>query len=102
MDSCGGALGRSTASHARYARLYTLCGFGRGRCPSAEVDRWSSGVVARKSYQRLARVTEPILRLSARGGLGPAPFGDRSARFAKPLANDFRVVLSMAEAFSSR
>jgi hypothetical protein len=30
------------------------------------------------------------------------PFGDRSARFVKPLANDFRVVLSMAEAFSSR
>jgi hypothetical protein len=59
-------------------------------------------VVARKSYQRLVRVREPILRLSARGGLGPAPFGDRSARFAKPLANDFRVVLSMAEAFSSR
>jgi hypothetical protein len=59
-------------------------------------------VVARKSYQHLARVREPILRLSARGGLGPAPFGDRSVRFAKQLANDFRVVVSMAQAFSSR
>ena len=41
-------------------------------------------------------VREPIVRLSAFGGLGhPAPFGDRSARFAKLLANDFRVVLSI-------
>jgi hypothetical protein len=62
--------------------------------------------------------------LPARGGIGPAPFDNRSARFAKPLANDFPglrqrscrplgwdersfarcliAVLPMAEAFSSR
>ena len=33
--------------------------------------------------------------MPAFGGLGPAPFGDRSARFAKLLANDFRVVVSI-------
>ena len=64
-------------------------------CRCAEVVRWSSGVAARKSYQRHARVRAPILTLSARGGLGPAPFGDRSARFAKPPANDCPVVLGV-------
>ena len=44
---------------------------------------------------------EPIFTLSACGRLGAVPFGYRSARFAKPLANDVRVVLGMAEAFSS-
>jgi hypothetical protein len=44
-------------------------------------------------------IREAIARLSAFGGLGPPPFGDRSARFAKLLANEFWVVLSMAEAF---
>jgi hypothetical protein len=75
---------------------------GPRRFSCAEVDRWSSGVVARKSYQRLARVREPILRLSARGGLGSAPLGIDAARFATPLANDVRILLDMAEPFSSR
>jgi hypothetical protein len=35
------------------------------------------------------------VRLSAFGGLGRVPSGDRSARFAKLLANDSRVVLSI-------
>ncbi|WP_210420034.1 hypothetical protein, partial [Mycobacterium helveticum] len=35
------------------------------------------------------------MRLSALGGLGSAPFGDRSARSAKLLTNDFRVVVSI-------
>ena len=67
----------------------------------AEVVCWSSLVGARKSISVLCgRGTHR--ELSAFGGLGLAPFGDRSARFAKLLANDFWVVLSMAKAFSSR
>jgi len=68
-DSCGGfpAVGPHV-THATRACARSAAGPRRFSC--AEVDRWSSGVVARKSYQRLARVREPILRLSARGGLG--------------------------------
>ena len=40
--------------------------------------------------------------LSACGGTGPAPFGDRSTRFAKAAGERLPVVLRMAEAFSSR
>ena len=43
-----------------------------------------------------------ILRLSLCGGLCPAPFGDRLARFASRRRTTFWVVLGMAEGFSSR
>ena len=42
MDPCGGALGRSTARHARYARLYTLSGSAGG---AVLVPKLSAGQV---------------------------------------------------------
>ena len=33
--------------------------------------------------------------LSARWGLGTPPFGDYPTRFAQPLANNFRIVVSV-------
>jgi hypothetical protein len=39
----------------------------------AEIDRWSSELVARKSYLRV--VGEPILKMSACGGLVRRPLG---------------------------
>jgi hypothetical protein len=40
------------------------------------------------------RLREPILTLSARAGLGPAPFGDRPALHEAP-ANEFSVLLGV-------
>ena len=82
---------RAVRLHVMHAmRAHTRYPAQPGCCPCAEVVRWSSGVMARKSHQCQARVRELVAILSASDGLGPARLGDRTAHFAMPPANDFR------------
>ena len=74
MDSCAGISGGCTARHARYVRLCTLSDSAGAlslcrRCP---LVKWGGGA---QVLSASCAGQEPILTLSARGGLGPAPFG---------------------------
>lgn len=61
-------------------------------CRSCPLVKWGGDT---QVLSASCAVGESIARWSALAGLGSAPFGDRSARFAKLFTNDFRVVLSV-------
>lgn len=85
-DSVRGCIGPDRPDVLHAMRACTRCAaLAEAGVSVPKLTSGQVGVVARKSYQRLARVRETILRLSVRGGLGPAPFG----ALREPLANDF-------------